>query len=209
MGLSFFSKSPKFLEMIIDQNNLILKASDVLLELFTDFTNVGNKCALINAIENNGNEVSNIMTKELSKALVTSIDREDILAVNSLQEELLNAIKAISSRVSLYKSDGIPKAAIDLVEYLKEMSIETSNMLKRIELKKSPEQHYQNLMNIKGKSELLMLVALGELYEQDIKDPRQTIKIMIWAQIYDRIESAQNYTQELANAIERVSVKNA
>jgi uncharacterized protein len=209
MGLSFFSKAPKFLEMFIDQNDLLLIAADSLLDLFMDFTYIGDKCGRINSAEKSGKDISRNITKELSKALVTSIDRENIHAINSLQEELLNSLKAISSRISLYKSEGIYKAAIELIDYLRDMIIETSNMLMLLKINKTTDDNYVKIQNIKGDSELLLLVALGELFEKDVKDHRETMIIMIWLQIYERIENALETTLDLAKAIEEVSIKNS
>jgi hypothetical protein len=209
MGFSFFPKTPKFFDLFLKQNELIIQASNTLFSLFSDFTQVAEKCLTIANLESQGNEISDEVTKQLSLSFITPIDREDIHAVNIAQENLLNSIKAISSRVSLYQSDGIHKAAIDLIENIKEMIEESAQMFSKIQMKKEADENHSKIKNIKYQSDLLLLVALGELYETEIIEHSQTTYILIWTQIFDRIEHAVSSAEVLGNVLEGVSLKNA
>jgi hypothetical protein len=62
---------------------------------------------------------------------------------------------------------------------------------------------------IKNESELHLLVALGELYESGPLLPEGLLYIMMWTQIYDRIEQALEKAEHLSNILEGVSIKNA
>jgi hypothetical protein len=209
MGFSFFPKTPKFFDLFIKQNEFIQQASISLLSLFSDFTGIAEKCFIIANLESQGNEISDEITKQLSLSFITPIDREDIHAINISQENLLNSIKAISSRVSLYQSDGINRTSIDLIENLKEIINETTDMFAKIQMKKAADEHHTKIKNIKYQSDLLLLVALGELYETEIKLPVQITYILIWTQIYDRIEQAISAAEILCHVLEGVSLKNA
>jgi uncharacterized protein Yka (UPF0111/DUF47 family) len=117
-------------------------------------------------------------------------------------------LKAISSRVSLNRSERIQKASLELIEYLNEMIAETNLMLKCIQTKKIADPHHSNIKKLKTKSELLLLVALGELFESEAKDFSQSVYLMIWAQIYESIERAIADTEVLSNVLEGASIKN-
>jgi uncharacterized protein Yka (UPF0111/DUF47 family) len=208
MGFSFFPKTPKFFDLFLKQNELIRQAALTLNSLFSDFISIADKCSVITDLESQGNEISDEITRQLSLSFITPIDREDIHDINIAQENLLNSIKAISSRVSLYQSNGINKTSISLIENFKEIIEETVQMFIKIKIKKEADEHHKKIKNIKFQSDLLLLVALGELYETQIINHSQTTYILIWTQIYDRIEQAISAAEILGNILEGVSLKN-
>jgi hypothetical protein len=208
MSFSFFPKSPKFFDLFLKQNELIQQAAINLFSLFTDFTNIAEKCKTIADLESKGNEISDEVTKQLSLSFITPFDREDIHSINIAQENLINSIKSISSRVSLYQSNGIYKASIDLMVNFKEMIEESALMFTKIKTKKEADEHHSKIKNIKYQSDLLLLVAFGELYETEINDHSLTTYILIWTQILDRIEHAICEAEILGNILEGVSLKN-
>lgn len=208
MAFSFFPKSPKFFEMFLKQHSFIVQSVSALTSLFREFKDLSAKCSVISNLESQGNEISEEILKELSRAFITSIDREDIHALNIAQENLLNSIKSISSRVSLYKSEAIHKPSLNLAEYLQEIVAETTNMFNKIQAKQTADEHHYKIKKLKSEADLLLLVALGELYETEVTNPQQSINIMIWAQIYDRLEHSLAYAETLSNVLEGVSLKN-
>jgi len=74
------------------------------------------KCEKIKQLEIQGNLISREISTELSQTFITPLDREDIHAFNMAQEDLLNAIRAISSRIGLYRFDSPERTAVALVE---------------------------------------------------------------------------------------------
>jgi len=56
---------------------------------------------------------------------------------------------------------------------------------------------------------MILLVALGELYDLKGKDFDTVMEIVKWTHIYDRIEQAVNKAENLADIIEGVVLKNA
>lgn len=209
MGFSFFPKTVKFFELFTKQYDLVKQSSIVLYDLFSNFSDIPSKCSQISELESQGNEISNEITRQLSLSFITPIDREDIHGINNSQESLLNSIKAISSRVGFYQAKNIPQGAIELLSYLKEIIFEVENMLNKINQKKEADIHHAKIKGIKYQSDLLLLVSLGEIYEKEIDDKKEIKEILIWSQIYDRIEHALQAADILSNTLEGVSLKNA
>ena len=205
MGFEWFSKTPKLSDLLIAQNQNLIRAAETLEELYVQFTDVSNKCELIGDLESHGNELSDEISHYLSQAFFTPLNRRDLHQINMTQEEALNRIKAISSRTGLYMLDTILPASKDLVRNFRIMAAETAGMLDQL-FKKSPyEDHLQNIRKMKTESELFLLVALGELYESGTGGGSNSLHIIKWAQIYDRIEQAINSIVELASTIQGVA----
>jgi uncharacterized protein Yka (UPF0111/DUF47 family) len=125
------------------------------------------------------------------------------------QEDVLNTVKAISQRIGLYRFKTLEPAAVHLAENLRMILEETERMIRILGSKKTVKEHSVTVNKIIKESELHLLVALGELYESSPASHEQLLYIMMWTQIYDRIEQALDKAEVLTNVIEGVSIKNA
>ncbi|MBP7341894.1 MAG: DUF47 family protein [Smithellaceae bacterium] len=209
MGISFFPKVVKFFDLFEKQSKMVKDATELLNSIFQDFSDVPAKCERINRLEAEGDSLSREISTELALTFITPLDREDIHAINMAQEDVLNMIKAVSSRIGLYRFKKLERAAVDLVENLRLITGETESMIRKLASRKTVEEHSRAVNKIKNESELHLLVALGELYESGPLLPEGLLYIMMWTQIYDRIEQALEKAEHLSNILEGVSIKNA
>jgi len=209
MALNFFPKVPKFFKLFGQQNDIVVDTVKVLNDIFEDYTQIAEKCNKIVRNEYAGNEVSKEIAKQLSLTFITPIDREDIHAINMAQENLLNSMRAISTRIGLYHFNQISPGTKDLILKLKLMIGSISLMLEQLGKKKEVEEHAEKVREIKVEADMLLLVLLGENYERPVDQPGSLLEIIKWSHIYDRIEVAIANAEELANVIEGISLKNA
>lgn len=209
MGFSFFPKEIQFFELFAKQNEKLREAVLVLNGIFQEFSDVENKCKSINLIEEDGNGISRSIAQQLSQTFITPIDREDIHDINIAQEDLLNLIKAISTRIGLYDFQFIKFPAKKLVKNLTAMVEENGRMLDRLSERKPVEQGARTVKALKYECEMLLLVALGEVYDIKLTGFDSVMEIVKWTHIYDRIEQAVNRAEGLADIIEGVVLKNA
>ena len=209
MSISFFPRTVKFFDLFEKQSGLVKDAAVVLDSIFKDFRDVAAKCQRINLLETEGDSLSREISSQLSLTFITPLDREDIHAINMAQEDVLNVIRAIGSRIGLYQFETLEPAAVDLVENLRMVVEETEKMLGKLSSKKEVEEYSKTVTRIKNESELQLLLALGVLYESDPAETGRLLHVIKWTQIYDRIEQALDKAEVLANIIEGVSIKNA
>lgn len=209
MSPRFFPKVSKFFDLFEKQSNMVKDAAIILDSIFKDFNNVTEKCDKINILETEGDDLSREISSQLSLSFITPLDREDIHSINMGQEDLLNAIKSIASRIGLYRFGPVKASAVELIGNLRKIVEETEIMLHKLGSKKQTEEHSKNIIAITNQSEMQLLIALGEIYGSDPLDSKDVLQVLMWNQIYNRIERALNKAGTLANIIEGVSIKNA
>ena len=210
MAINFFPKIIKFFDLFDRQNAILKEAAVTLDSIVKDFLdNVPAKCERINRLEVEGDLISREISTQLSLTFITPLDREDIHAINMAQEDLLNSIKAVSTRIGLYRFNKIERPAVDLADNVRLIVSETEVMLKKLSSKKTVEEHSRRVHTLLNESELLMLVVVGELYESVPAGQEGILRIIKWTQIYDRIEQVLEKAEVLANIIEGISIKNA
>lgn len=209
MGFSFFPKEIQFFDLFQEQSEKLNEAVTALNSIFQDFVDVENKCKSINLIEETGNGIARSISQQLSMTFITPIDREDIHNINIAQEDLLNLIKAISTRIGLYDFHVVKFPAKKLVKNLSIMIEEGGRMLDRLRERKPVDENAKKVKSLKYECEMLLLVALGEVYDIKLTGFDAVMEIVKWTHIYDRIEQAVNQAERLADIIEGVVLKNA
>jgi len=209
MGFSFFPKEIQFFDLFTEQYGKLSEAVAALNCIFQEFTDCENKCKAINLIEEAGNTISRNISKQLSLTFITPIDREDIHDINIAQEDLLNLIKAISTRIGLYDFTVLKFPSKRLVKNLSMMVEEGGRMIQRLRERKSVEENAKKVKSLKYECEMILLVALGEVYDLKVQGFDTVMDVVKWTHIYDRIEQAVNQAERLADIIEGVVLKNA
>jgi hypothetical protein len=207
--MSFFPKVIKFFKLFRHQNQVLSESTALLDSLFSDYTGIAEKCGRINQKEKEGNDVSREIARSLALTFITPIDREDIYAINTAHENTLNSIRSISTRIGLYRFETIQPGAATLVQKIRLMVDEISTMLTETGIRKDIETAAQRVKETRQEADTMLLVSLGELYEHPVKNAQDLMETIKWAHIYDRIEEALAYTEELANTLEGISLKNA
>lgn len=209
MSFSLFPKSPKFFALFKDQNRAIVNAATVLDKLVREFTDCEDRCQTINLIESDGDVITKKIAYQLASTFITPIDREDIHEINVSQEAILNQIQAVSSRIGVYGFTRVRFPAKRLVSNLRAMTEEIGVMLGKLGGRGEVDTNVKRIKGLKNECEMLLLAALGELYDHPALDPAAILDILKWSQVYDRIDKAVGRTWGLAKTIEGIVLKNA
>jgi len=209
MGFSFFPRTVKFFKLFEEQHRKLHKAAGHLCTLFEDGADTEEVCKLVNIIESEGNTISRTIARELSLTFITPIDREDIHDINVSQEDILNAIKAVSTRMGVHEPSRMRYPAKKLAHNIRGMVEESGRMLANLASNKTGEASMERIRWLKYESETLLLVGIGELYDCEVKDYGTILEIVKWSHIYDRIESAVDRVDTLGDILEGVMLKNA
>ncbi len=207
MAFSLFPKEIKFFELFSEQNRKIMEAMEILKEIFSGAADVPLKCAEIDEIEKEGNFIYRAICRKLSLNFITPIDRGDIHELNLAQEELLNAVRAISSRISRYEPTVFTESAWHLVCELRDLGDETGKMLNCMRMKSEADEEIRAAGRLKDESDQLLQSAVKELWQQKNPDHEEILVCMVWTQIYDRIEEAFARLERLVHVIEGIMLK--
>ena len=209
MAFSLFPRSPKFFDLFLLQNRVIVCAATELQCMAEEFANFEAHGRVINKFEAEGDAMNRTIMRELSTSFITPIDREDIHEINSSQEAILNRIQSVSNRFAIYGVPHMRFPARKMISNIKEMVTGIGDMLGRLSHGQEVSELVSDVKEYKKECEMLLLSGIGELYENPCPDPGNVVEIIKWTQIYDRIDKAFNRAWQLAKSIEGIVLKNA
>jgi hypothetical protein len=205
--MRFFPKEIDFFE-IFDRAALnVTKAATLLVSLMENFDNVDARAKEIYEVEQDGDMLTHDIMKKLNKTFITPIDREDLHALASSLDDVLDLIWASVDRLSVFKITEPTKEAVAMSKDL----LTTAEVIHKA-IKKLKEKDYSyvqeyciEINRLENRVDRDFRDALGALFN-DVKDP---ILIIKWKEIYEHLEDASDKCEDVANVLESIVLKYA
>lgn len=204
---SLLPKSAPFFELLLQQNALLNRASGYLTQVLERPREMDNPHKLVALVEEEADLVCVRITRELSQTFITPIDREDILRINQGQEEAIDNIHNLTTRLHIYEFQRIRFPAMQLVRTLEAMVKLTGLMLEGLSCKQDCHKT-KTFRNLRGECEMLLSVGIAELYDVEEISPKGIMELIKWGQAYDRMEQTVNQVVKLTETIEEAVLKN-
>jgi predicted phosphate transport protein (TIGR00153 family) len=161
----------------------------------------------IKDVEHKGDSITHDIIQMLNKTFVTPLDREDIYALASKLDDILDLIDASAQRVIMYNVDSIPPEAKSLGFIILQSCYAVDKAVAMLG-KKTNEQIFAACVEInalENEADRVSREAISRLFDEE-KDPIQLIK---WKEIFEILERATDKCEDAANILESVVVKNA
>lgn len=205
--MKLFPKDIDFFE-IFDRASLnITKAATLLVSLMENFDNIEERVKKIYEVEQEGDILTHDIMKKLNKTFITPIDREDLHALASRLDDVLDLIWAAVDRLFVFKVKESTKEAVSMSKDL----LMTAEMIHKA-IKKLKEKDYSyvqeyciEINRLENRIDRDFRDALGRLFDE-FKDPVLIIK---WKEIYEHLEDASDRCEDVANTLESIVLKHA
>jgi len=200
-------KSAPFFELLMEQNNLLLATARHLEQIFVNPAAQDDAYKTIALLEEEADTIYTRITRELSQTFITPIDREDILRINKAQENCIDFLQHLATRMHVYAFERIRFPAYKLMETARKMLELTHLMLAGLSKKQDAHQT-RAFRALRSDCEMLLSVGLAELYDRAAAQEESTLDMIKWTRAYDRLEQAVENVIALAEAIEEAVLKN-
>lgn len=204
----FIPKEKKFFVLFDKAVSNLKVGSDALVEMVNAPT-LEKRRELIKKIENiehEGDHITHDIFNELSKTFITPFDREDIHALTSAMDDILDYIHGSAKRIELYKVDEITSDIIKLAELTKKGILELEKAVKGLSNMKNTaviNEACVLINSIENHADDIFDNAIGNLFENE-KDP---IRLLKYKEILAALETATDKSEDAANVIKTIIVK--
>jgi predicted phosphate transport protein (TIGR00153 family) len=166
------------------------------------------KIRRIEELEHKGDEITHNIFSEVGSNFITPIDREDIHALTSALDDILDYIKGAATRLILYRVTKIPEEATKLSDLILQQVMELHTAIGLIRDFTHTERIRACLVrihSIENDADDLFERAIAGLFD-NCTDPIQLIKTK---ELFVSLETATDQCEDAANVIETIIVKNA
>ncbi len=205
--MKIFPKGIDFFEMFDLASENIMNASTQLIDLFRNLDNIEERVKNIHDLEKNNDLITHEIMRKLNLTFITPIDREDIHALASRLDDILDLIWAAVDRFKLFELNALTEGAIELAECLQRNVDTVTRAIHNLRLKKYSyvKDLCIEINRLENEADRIFKSALGNLFNKE-KDP---INIIKWKDVLEDLENANNECEDVANILESVVLKNA
>ena len=208
--MKIFPKELKFFDQFELSAQNLLKGAKEFLNLLENYQAQGlnEKIETLRVIEHEGDIITHETIEKLNTTFLTPIDREDIYALISKLDDILDFIEASAVRMQMFKINCPTEQSIKLTVVLLravEQVVEAISGLRNIKRPDSIIRHCIEINRLENEGDIIQRTAIANLFEC-CTNPIEIIK---WKEIYENIETAIDKCEDVANVIEGIVLKNA
>jgi len=199
-------RETKFFDMFAEMASNLMEGATTFRALLQDYKDVPVTVLKIKDIEHKGDDMTHAVVIKLNQTFITPFDREDIHALASALDDVLDYINSAADRLLMYKITSTPNAALKLADVIVRQSDELSKAVSLLEKNQQKVlEHCVEVNRLENEADAVARDAIGHLF-QDEKDPIQLIKIK---ELLEVLETATDKAEDAANVLETVILKSA
>ncbi len=207
--LKLFQPKDKIFQNLFEQAaDVTVKISEVFLEAMkqTDAKRF-EILAETGGLEHQADEVVHNIYVELNRNFITPFDREDIHALASAMDDVVDYIDEVGHKMKIYEFTEFNEYVLKMAELNNESVKELKTALYELRNMKNLQKVNDSCLKIHGyesKVDLLYNQAMGELIKNNRND---AVKIIIMKDLYEELELVSDKCQDVSNVIESIVIK--
>jgi predicted phosphate transport protein (TIGR00153 family) len=176
-----------------------------LVEMLENYRDPAIQAENIKTIEHRGDTITHGIMTQLNQTFITPFDREDIHALCSKIDDVLDLTDAVAGRLVIYRVDRIRPGVVDLARILALATTEVVAAVRALEKPNDILKHCIEINRLENDGDRLCRTLIAKLFEEE-KDPVEIIK---WKEIIEVLENAIDKCEDVANVIESVVLKSS
>jgi predicted phosphate transport protein (TIGR00153 family) len=197
-------RQEQFFDLFERQATYIAESARRLHEMVFHFADAPAKAAAIKELEHAGDVLTHELVRKINTTFVTPFDREDVYALASRLDDVLDLIEAAADRLVLYRIKAPTSGARALAEVIVKAADATQAAVGCLRPSRpSYHVHCVETNRLENEADRLLKELIAGLFA-DVVDPIEVIK---WKEIYETLEEVTDRCEDVVNVIEGIMLK--
>jgi uncharacterized protein len=200
----FAPKEREFFDLFEEAGANIVRAAELLERMLEGWPDNAALARDVVVCEQEGDRITHDIIQRLNSTFVTPIDREDIYALASALDDVVDFIEEVSDFLALYRIEAPMDQATELARILHQSSRAIADAIPRLRTFRDIHHYTVEVNRLENDGDRVVRQALASLFETGI-DPMLVIR---WKDIFERLEDGIDATETVANILEGIVIKN-
>jgi uncharacterized protein len=202
--LRLIPREERFFDLFVEDAANVLGAARLLEAMLRSWDEIERRAGEIKDAEHRGDEITHNIGQKLESTFVTPFDREDMHALISGLDDVLDGIEEIADTLILYKIDAPTAAAVELGTLIVRQCEQIHEALGHLRGFKGLDAYRIEIHRLENEGDRIGRQAIAGLF--DTNDP---IHILKWRKVYNQLEDTIDLCEDVADIIERITLKNS
>jgi len=195
----------KFFDLFNEQAKNIHLAAQQLVVLFHDFSEVEKRVSEIKTAEHKGDQITRSVMTKLNQTFITPFDREDIHALSSALDDVMDLVDAAASRLITYKVKSVTPGASQLADVILRGAEILEKAVSELNRPQNILKYCEQLGQIEEEGDRIKGECIARLFE----DSTEATEIIKWKEIYEVLEAATDKCEDASDVLAAVVLKSA
>lgn len=200
----FMPSETGFFDLFDQASKNVVDAGQCLKNLMNNFEESDKQIQHIKDLEHKGDGLTHDLILKLNKTFITPLDREDIHALASALDDILDEIDGVAISFRVFKIARPTPTACKLAEILHESAIEVGKGIGMLLEKNWDIKDCAIRVNsLENEADEVSREAISQLFENE-PDAKTVMK---WKEIYEKFETGTDCCEDAFNVLERIALK--
>ncbi len=204
-GIGIMPREEDYLSSLAEMTTLLTESARSLGEMFGDEIGEGSRYAdHIKTIERACDEITHQVSTSLSRSFITAIDREDIHALVTTLDDVVDFIEGLASAVVRYGVQEYTPYMRMFAGVIQQMAQELELLVPAVDRPRDIKDHLVKIHQLEREGDEIYREATAHLFSGGFRV--QTVIVM--KDMYDDLEKTVDRCEHVGDLVERIVIKN-
>ena len=203
--IEFFRKDEKFTEVFHLMTSNLTEACGLLEQFLASPGSNDEIAARIKDHERKGDQLVKEVIQKLDITFITPFDREDIHELAEVLDDVLDLVHRTASKMAMYRISREVPGCRRLAKLLTEQSNELEAAIARLKETREVLRRCERVNELEHQGDAIYAETMRSLFDA-VSDPIELIKLK---EIIETVEAAINCSEDVADVIESIVIKNS
>ena len=206
MRIALVPRTSEFYDLFTRAGTNALDAARRAETRFREYPNSSVSQADVKAVETAGDSITHDLVQLLNTQYVTPFEREDIYALATALDDVVDHIEEASGLLELYGLESTTRQAMEQCRIIVSAVEQLSSALDRLKGRRGIQEALVEVKRMEDEGDRVVRDAIAALFHDSRIDPLLVIR---WKDIYEALEDALDACETAANVLGNIVVKNA
>jgi predicted phosphate transport protein (TIGR00153 family) len=203
--LRILPRDEKFYDLFAELAKRLTASAALLHELFKSPGELETKVSKIKGLEHEADNLTHDIIDRIDRTFVTPFDREDIHALASELDNVIDLIDGTARRATIFRIQRTRPAAVVLAEVLTRAAGTVEEGVRDMKDAKHVYAVSEKLKSLEEEGDAIYHEAMGALFAEG----GDALEVVKWKDLYDKIEDALDQCEDVGNVLQSIALKNA
>jgi len=203
VGLRFRPVDSAFYDLFTELAQHLIVGAALLAEMLAEASDKEDVAARMRAAEHDADETTHALIRRVNTTFVTPFDREDIYALASGLDDVMDEMDEVVDLILLYEVKILPPELSQQVEVLQRCADLTAEAMPRLQTMKDLEEYWIEVNRLENAGDKSYRRILANLFSGKY----EALEVLKLKDIVDSLEAAVDAFETVANIVEQIAVK--
>jgi predicted phosphate transport protein (TIGR00153 family) len=203
VGFKFRPVDTSFYDLFSESAQHLVTGADLLAEMLSETADHMDVARRMREAEHNADETTHALIRKVNSTFVTPFDREDIYALGSGLDDVMDMMDEVVDLILLYEVKVMPPELSGQVEVLQRCAELTAAAMPNLRAMQSLEEYWIEVNRLENVGDKNHRRIVAQLFSGEYK----TIEVLKLKDIVESLEEAIDAFEKVANTVEQIAVK--